>query len=89
PFTVDVQNSGAAFMPFGTKQLRFTIFPERAYIDSFAEPMHRFGFFIAINSKGQVRRFCEAKDTVQWTVSGAMRFRQRRNRAERQRVRRF
>ncbi|MEG0484987.1 MAG: hypothetical protein RR576_06020 [Oscillospiraceae bacterium] len=52
PFTVDVQNSGAAFMPFGTKQLRFTIFPERAYIDSFAEPMHRFGFFIAINSKG-------------------------------------
>ena len=86
PFTVDVQNGGAAFMPFGTKQLRFYISPERVYIDFFAELVHRFGFFIAANSKGQVRRFCEAKDTVQWTVSGAMWFRQRRNGAERRRA---
>ena len=44
-------------MPFGTKQLRFCISPERVTIDFFAELMHRFGFFIAVTSKGQVRLF--------------------------------
>ena len=66
-FTVDVQNSGAAFMPFGTKLLRFYAFwHEAAPLLHFsrkglyrflAEPVHRFGFFIAVNSKGQVRPF--------------------------------
>ena len=55
PFTVDVQRSGAAFLPFGTKQLRFCISPARVYIDVFAELVHEFGFFIAVTSKGQVR----------------------------------
>ena len=54
-------------MPFGTKLLRFYAFwHEAAPLLHFsrkglyrflAEPVHRFGFFIAVNSKGQVRPF--------------------------------
>lgn len=95
------------FFAFWHEAAPLYYFPRKGYYRFLRRTCAQVRLFFAANSKGQVRRFCEAKDTVwgclhckhdaerrqpnieqreTWTVSGAMRFRQRRNGAERRRA---